>query len=296
MNIVLVGIYALGALALNRLLRRGFSVGGIVTKPDTGPGQTSLLSLARQEGLPVLMPESPRDRSFLDRVEALKPDLIAVAGYHRRLPLRLLHLPPLGVLNTHLSLLPRYRGPCPWKWAIIRGEAESGVTIHEMTEGFDQGALLAQRGCLIEPDDTGESLFQRLSVLGADTLADVVQEIDAGTARPCRQDEALATYFRSPSEEETRIRWDRRAGEIRDLVRGLHPRPGAWTTWGGNRIRIRKAALGGASEAGQKAGTILGGDDGTVRVATGDGVLTVQEWEAEAEPIPAGVLPRHPFA
>jgi len=286
MNILFIGIYGLGAQALDALLRRGCKVVGVVTKPDRGPGQSALFSLIERERLPVFMPESPREASFLDRVEALKPDLVAVAGYHLRIPLRLLRLPPRGILNTHLSLLPRYRGPSPWKWAIIRGEQETGVTIHRMTERFDEGAVLDQRRCAISDDDTGESLFQRLSGLGAETLADVVQKFQDGGVEERAQDKAAATYDSSPTEQDARIPWTLPARVIRDLIRALHPRPGAWTTWEGERIRIRRAAVGGPSPAGVAPGTIVGAQGGSVQVATGEGLLNVQEWHVDtAQPL-----------
>ena len=281
MNTLFVGIYGLGALALDALLRGGCRIAGVVTKPDRGPGQAPLFSLIERERLPVFMPESPREASFLDRVEALKPDLIAVAGYHLRIPLRLLRLPPLGTVNTHLSLLPRYRGPCPWKWAIIRGERETGVTIHRMSARFDEGPLLSQRRCAISDEDTGESLFQRLSLLGAGALADVVQKIQDGAIEEQVQDAAAATYDGAPSEQDARIPWANEARVIRDLIRGLHPRPGAWTTWEGERIRIRRASLGGNAPPGVAAGTIVGAQGGTVQVVAGEGLLNVQEWHVD---------------
>src|SRR5947207_7547282 len=116
MKVLLIGIYALGAQALAGLLRRGFEIVGVVSKPDQGPGQRALLDLVRQSQLPLLTPENPREPSFLSRVEKLSPDVIVVAGYHVRIPNRILNLPRHGVLNVHLSLLPRYRGPSPWKW------------------------------------------------------------------------------------------------------------------------------------------------------------------------------------
>lgn len=281
MNILFIGIYGLGAQALDQLLRRGCRVVGVVTKPDRGPGQAALFSLIERDRIPAFMPESPRESSFLDRVEALKPDLVAVAGYHLRIPLRLLRLPPRGILNTHLSLLPRYRGPSPWKWAILRGERETGVTIHRMTERFDEGPLLDQRRCAIEEDDTGESLFQRLSRLGAEALADVVQRLENGGVEERPQDSAAATYDGAPTEQDARINWTREARVIRDLIRALHPRPGAWTTWEGERIRIRRASLGGPTPAGVAPGTIVGAQGGTVQVATGEGLLNVLEWHVE---------------
>jgi len=297
MKIVFVGIYGLGERALGRLLAQGSEVVGVVTKPDRGPGQQALLSLVDRSGVRLWTPETPRDRAFLADMEALKPDLIAVAGYHLRIPRRLLRLPTRGILNTHLSLLPRYRGPCPWKWAILRGEKETGVSVHAMTEGFDDGDLYARKSCPIDPDDTGESLFQRLCDLGAETLAEVVRQVQDGRARPSPQDPSQASYDGVPGDEVARIRWDQPGASIRDLIRGLHPRPGAWTTWQGQRIRIRRASLGAMPAPTAPPGTILEGSSDPLWVVTGDGVLTVHEWDSEQPHSTSELqLSRHPFA
>lgn len=277
MKVLLIGIYALGAQALAGLLRRGFEIVGVVSKPDQGPGQCALLDLVRQTQLPLLTPENPRDPSFLSSVESLSPDLIVVAGYHLRIPDRILSLPRLGVLNVHLSLLPRHRGPCPWKWAILRGETQTGVTVHVMTPRFDQGAILAQKECPISDEETGESLFLRLSTLGAELLPDVLDQIRAGASSRTPQDESRASYDSALTDDDARIRWQRSATEIRDQIRGLHPRPGAWTTWDGTRIRILRASLGGPSVSEDPPGTILH-SNGTLAIVTGNGTLNVQEW------------------
>jgi len=277
MKVLLIGIYALGAQALAGLLRRGFEIVGVVSKADQGPGQRALLDLVRQSQLPLLTPENPREPSFLNSVEKLIPDVIVVAGYHLRIPNRILNLPRLGILNVHLSLLPRYRGPSPWKWAILRGETKTGVTVHVMTPRFDQGAILAQKECPISDEETGESLFVRLSTLGAELLPEVLEQIRTGTSNRRPQDEGQASYDPALTDDDARIRWQRSASEIRDQIRGLHPRPGAWTTWDGTRIRILRASLGGLSPSENPPGTILD-SNGTMAIVTGSGTLNVQEW------------------
>jgi len=285
MKILLFGIYALGAQVLAGLLRGGFEVVGLVTKPDQGPGQRALLDLALRLQIPILTPEHPRESAFLRSVEHCTPDLIVVAGYHLRIPSRILDLPRFGVLNVHLSLLPRYRGPCPWKWAILRGESQTGVTVHVMTPHFDQGAILAQEACPISEEETGGSLFVRLSALGAELLPKVLEQVRAGTSTRTPQDEGRASYDPAITDEDARIRWQRPAAEIRNQIRGLHPRPGAWTTWDGTRIRILGATLGGPSQPQDRPGTILH-SNGTLAIVTGTGILSVQEWRHDESTVP----------
>lgn len=284
MRIFLVGIYGLGARALEELLQRGVRVAGLLTKPDPGEGQRALRELAARGQLPLFEPESPSEHGLAAQIRRLKPDLIAVAGYHRRIPEALLKLAPLGTLNTHLSLLPQYRGPCPWKWAILHGEQTSGVTIHAMTAGFDEGPILAQRSCPIAEDDTGESLFRKLSDLGAITLAETLRALEAGAASLMEQDERGATYYGTPSEEDARIRWERPAREIRNLVRGLHPRPGAWTVLGAQRIRIDQVTVHEDVAPDLPPGTVVGLCGGLPTVVTGRGLLRLDAFRAEDPP------------
>src|SRR5579859_2287798 len=180
MRILFTGIYAPGAQALASLVRRGFEIVGVMTKPDEGPGQQPLLTLAKQMHFPLLVPQDLRSESLRRSIQELKPHVIAVAGYHLKFPRWMLALPPLGVINVHLSLLPRHRGPCPWKWAILRGEATTGVTVHMMTARFDQGDILAQKEWPIDSEDTGESLFLQLSRLGAEALTEVLAQVQTG--------------------------------------------------------------------------------------------------------------------
>ncbi len=281
-RILLFGIYELGFRSLEALLARNMNVVGVVTKPEGLLEAQPITRLARETGLPVLAPESPRDAGFLRQVRLLRPDLIAVAGYHKILPGSLLRLPPAGVINVHGSLLPRYRGPSPWKWAILSGETKSGATVQRMEEELDRGDILSQRELPIDPQDTGETLFLRISALAGPLLAETVEGLFAGTIVPRRQDEQRASYQGYPGDEDARICWEWNAERIRNQIRGLCPRPGAWTQYGRKRVRIRKAALAGGP-MGQVPGMILGRTEDSLLVSTGQGNLSVSSMSIEGE-------------
>jgi methionyl-tRNA formyltransferase len=273
-RVLLFGIYELGFRSLEAMIGRGLNVVAVVTKPEGLLEAQPVTRLAREAGLPVLAPETPRDADFLRQARQLKPDLIAVAGYHKILPPALLRLPPRGVLNLHGSLLPRYRGPCPWKWAILNGETRSGATVQRMTEELDRGDLLSQRELLVDPQDTGETLFLRISALAGPLLAETVESYLGGRVSFRKQDEQRATYQGYPTDEDARICWEWNAERIRNHVRGLCPRPGSWTQYGGKRVRIRKAALA-EGPMSQLPGMILGRTEDSLLVSTGRGNLSI---------------------
>ena len=288
-RIALFGIYDIGLRALEALTAEHLEVVTVVTKPEAQPDAQPVARLARSLGKPVLTPHSPADRSFEDRMRELQPDLIAVAGYHKILPPQLLALPPQGVLNLHGSLLPEYRGPCPWKWAIADGRSRSGATVHRMTSEVDRGDILAQRELDILEDDTGESLFLRISALGGRLLAQTISELQAGTAKHCRQDERLASYQGNPSEEALQIRWQEDASRIRNLIRGFSGRPGAWTHHQGDRMRIHQAELA-PDQASGRPGMILACSGERTLVATGKGALWIGKIIQEKTALPARLM------
>jgi methionyl-tRNA formyltransferase len=281
-RILLIGLYKLGHLSLEAMLRRGMDVIGVVTKSDPLLDGEPLACLTRSRGLPLLVPPGPRDPAFVKRVKALHPDLIAVAGYHRLLPPRLLALPPRGVLNLHGSLLPRHRGPVPWKWSILNGETVTGMTVQVMSRRLDEGPILAQEACPILRDDTGDSLVSRLCVLGGPLLARTVEDFLAGRLVPRPQDEGDASYEGYPDDEDARICWEWEAERIRNLVRALASRPGAWTTCGGTRIRVR-AADAAEERSEQGPGVVLRHSDRATLVSTGAGVLALSGISIDGE-------------
>jgi methionyl-tRNA formyltransferase len=228
----------------------------------------------------VFAPESPRDPEFLREVRLLRPDLIVVAGYHKIFPPALLRLPPRGALNVHGSLLPRYRGPCPWKWAILNGERTAGATVVAMTEEVDRGDIYSQQEVPIAPDDTSESLFQKICAAAGPLLARTIEDLDAGRIRPRPQDERQASYYGYPADEEARLRWGWSAERLRNRVRGLSPRPGAWTQYAGRRLRVLQAEPAEGPLA-DLPGMILGWSDDALIVSTGRGNLAISGLTAE---------------
>src|SRR5262245_58139725 len=188
-RLLLFGLDELGFRSLEALATRKLRVVGVVTKPEPALEAQPLVRLARALEVPVFAPDVPRDVHFLREAVALSPDLIAVAGYHKILPPALLRLPRRGVINLHGSLLPEYRGPCPWKWAIRNGEKKTGATVQRMAEKLDRGDILAQCELPIDPEDTGESLFLKISAVAGPLLARTVEDLAAGTVVPRAQDE-----------------------------------------------------------------------------------------------------------
>jgi methionyl-tRNA formyltransferase len=242
-KLLVFGIYQLGVSALEQLLEAGYSLQAVVTKP-AGPGQVQpVMRWAEQHRIPCLSPTSPRDPAFIEEAKRIAPDLILIAGYHRIILPEVLAIPPLGTFNLHASLLPRYRGPCPYKWVLINGETETGLTVHRAIPELDSGAIYGQVVVPISEEDDSETLFLKLCEKGADLLCRTVEQILTGTCTPQPQDEALATYQSYPREEDCQIDWARPATEIRNLVRGLCPSPGAWTFMGGEKLRIWKATV-----------------------------------------------------
>lgn len=273
-RVLLFGLYELGFQSLQALAARMVTVVGLVTKPEPSLEERPLARLAQSMGVPVMAPESPREASFLREVRRLSPDLIAVAGYHKILPTSLLRLPPNGVINLHGSLLPQYRGPCPWKWAILNGETKSGATVQIMTPALDRGDILAQREVPIDPNDTGESLFLKTCAASGPLLAQTVLDLEVGKAEPRPQDERHASYYGYPTEDDARIRWEWSAQRICNQVRGFCPRPGAWTRYGSKRLRVRRAVPAEGPLA-RVPGMILGRADESLIVSTGRGNLSI---------------------
>jgi len=267
-GLLFFGIYQLGVEALTALVAAGYDIAGVVTSPDRAEETQPVAILADELNLPLFRPSALASPETIADLSSLSPCLMTVAGYHQKIPQELLGLPSLGAINLHGSLLPRYRGPTPWKWAILHGEQEIGATAHVMTTGIDRGDILGQVVVSIADDDTGETLFRKIAAAGAPLLADVVGQVLGGTARPRPQDEALASYFAAPSDEDCRIDWTQDAASIRNLIRGLNLRPGAWTVVAGHRWRVLTATFCPQASAAEP-GTLLEMTPQGWRVATG---------------------------
>jgi len=236
LRIVFMGTAELSCVSLQKLLEvPDFQVVAVVTQPDRPKGrdlklQPSLVKeLALRARLLVLQPERARDEEFFERLRGLKPDLIAVAAYGQILPGSILNLPRFGCLNVHTSLLPRYRGAAPIQWAILNGDAETGVTIMKMDAGLDTGDILTQAKTPIQPEDDAETLHDRLARMGGELLVQTIPDYLAGRVAPQPQPDEGVSYSPKIKKEDGHIDWNQPARAIRNRVRGLTPWPGAFT-------------------------------------------------------------------
>ena len=283
MRLVFMGTPDFASASLEALLKSDDSIVGIVTQPDRPKGRGQILMpspvklLAQREQIPLLQPIKMKDPDFLQALAEWKPDFIAVAAFGRILPPAILSLPPLGCINVHGSLLPKYRGAGPIQWAIINGESETGITTMLMDEGMDTGPMLLQEAVPITPDDTGGTLAPRLAELGGRLLVETIARLKVGTLVPRPQDSSRATLAPLLKKEDGAIDWTLPAAVLANRVRGLSPWPGAYTAVaGGDRWTIWRA-LTLPGPVTQLPGVIVAITREAIHVATGEGILAVME-------------------
>jgi methionyl-tRNA formyltransferase len=247
---------------LEALVAAGHEVSLVVTQPDRpkGRGMELALSPVKQKavelGLAVAQPERIKNNAeFRAQLEALAAQCIVIVGYGRIIPRWMLDLPPLGNINLHASLLPKYRGAAPIQWAIACGETVTGNTTMRIDEGLDTGDILLSREMAIEPNDTSVTLAPRLAAMGAELLVETLAALTAGTAQPKVQDHARATLAPILKREDGRIDFARDAQSICNRYRGFQPWPGAFTTFRGKQLTLHaiSVAAGAALDAGELA-------------------------------------------
>ena len=304
MKIVFMGTPEFAVPSLKALVGAGHEICGVFTQPDKPKNRGMKLQeppvkeYALSIGLPVFQPAKVRDGEALGILQALNPDLIAVAAYGKILPVDILALPRLGCVNVHSSLLPKYRGAAPINWAILNGEDETGVTIMYMAEGMDTGDILTQAKTPIGLNENAAQLFVRLADIGAGLLVETVAALEAGKVSPVPQDSARASYAPMLSKEQSPLDWTRSARQLHDQVRGLYPWPSALMVLDGIRCKVLQTALAGES-GGKTPGTVLQADKKGLRVACGDGqaldILELQPNGKKAMSSPAFLL-GHPVS
>jgi len=287
-KIVFFGTPSFALPTLKDLLEGPDDVIAVVTQPDRRKGRGQRVSpspvkeLALQHGVPVFQPEIVKEGSFLEEIRKTHPDLFVVVAYGQILPQSLLTIPKRGAVNVHASLLPKYRGAAPIAWAILKGEGVTGVTTMMMDEGMDTGAILLQAKVPVGERETGESLHDRLALLGSQLLRETVERLKAATIDPRPQDHSQATYAPSIRKEEGSVDWKMDAGEIDRKVRALNPWPGAFTRWGGKFLKIYKGEVREGSAKGQ-AGTVVWVGADFIEVETGRGSFLVEEIQMEGK-------------
>jgi methionyl-tRNA formyltransferase len=277
-----MGTPAFAVPSLEALLKSDEQVVGVVTQPDRPKGRGQELAISpvktvcRRESIPVLQPLKMKDPAFLDALRAWQPDLIAVAAFGRILPAVILGMPPRGCINVHGSLLPKFRGAGPIQWAIMTGEAETGITTMLMDEGMDTGAMLLQETMPILPDDTAGSLSTRLADVGGRLLVETIKRLKEGTLAPIPQDHSQATLAPMLKKEDGLIDWTNTAVDLEHRIRGMAPWPGAFTFAGEERWTIWRATV---TQLGPEAlpGHVISADKEGIAVATGQGALLITE-------------------
>ncbi|MEE1948774.1 methionyl-tRNA formyltransferase [Pseudomonas alcaligenes] len=276
MRIVFAGTPEFAAQHLQALLDAGRQIVAVYTQPDrpAGRGQKLMPSpvkqLALQHGIAVYQPQTLRDPAAQAELAALAPDLMVVVAYGLILPQVVLDTPRLGCINSHASLLPRWRGAAPIQRAIEAGDASSGVTVMQMEAGLDTGPMLLKVTTTITTEDTGGSLHDRLAQLGSAAVVEAVTKLTAGELRGEVQDDSLATYAHKLNKDEARLDWSRPAVELERLVRAFNPWPICHSTLNGEALKVHAAQLG----EGQGApGSVLTADKSGLTVACGEGAL-----------------------
>ena len=276
--------------SLQALLDRGEDVVCVVTQPDRPKGrgrkimEPPVKELALRASIPVLQPESVKGQDFLAELRTYDPDIIALTAYGKILPESIINLPPLGTINVHGSLLPKYRGAAPIQWALINGETETGITIMQMDKGMDTGDILLQKKLPIGPEDTAGSLSVQMARLGGQALVEALDLLRLDRLKPTRQDDSLASFAPLLKKEDGLVDWSRSAAQISCQVRGLDPWPTTYTTLSGKRLRLFSPEVADRDlcrDTPAEPGRVCAADRQGLLVATGSGCLLIKELQAE---------------
>ncbi len=295
LRIVYMGTPDFAVPAFNALAASHDDVVGVVTRPDRRRGRgkkvkpTAVKRAAEAVYVPLFQPEDINTEESIEAITKWAPDVIVVAAYGQILRAPILELPDHGCINIHASLLPRYRGAAPINWAIARGEKESGVTIMKMDEGLDTGPMLLKKKTLIGPLETAGELHDRLALMGAELIVDVMRLIHLDSLNPVSQVDENATYAPMLSKSDGHIDWNLSAADIAHRIRGFNPWPGTYSTLMGDDIEeerikfhLARALSGEDHGTDHKPGTVVRADrgDGQLWIACGDGVLDCIELQA----------------
>ena len=300
MRIVFMGTPDFAVPCLERLLADGHQVAGVFTQPDKPKGRGHHLQpppvkeLALARGLPVYQPATLRDGQALETLRALAPQLAVVVAYGKILPPALLAVPPLGCINVHGSLLPRWRGAAPIQWSVLSGDRQAGVTTMYLAEGMDTGDMILRRSTPVGPQETSGQLYERLAELGAQLLGETVELIAQGRAPRTPQQEEEATYAPMLTKELAAIDFMKPAAQVHNLVRGMNPWPVAHTLLEGQPLKVYAARLAKGSGA---PGQVLE-SRGRLVVACGQGAVERLELQAQGKKrmAAADYLRGHPLA
>ena len=284
MRIVFMGTPDFAVPCLQALLDHSYEVCGVFTQPDKPKGRGYTLTpppvkeLALRVQLPVYQPKSMKTGEAAEILRQLAPDLAVVVAFGKILPKEVLEIPPLGCINVHGSLLPKYRGAAPIQRAVLDGEKETGVTTQFLAEGIDTGDVILKESTPIGEEETSGELFDRLAGMGADLLIKTVSAIENGQVCAQAQQEDQATYAHMLSKEEAQIDWTLPAGQVHNLVRGMNPWPSAYTFLHGKRVKIHSCRV--CDDLSGAPGTLIQ-KNGELFVCCGQGAVRILSLQPE---------------
>jgi methionyl-tRNA formyltransferase len=289
MRIVVNGQQAFGAAVLEALLERGEDVVAVYCAPDKeGRPPDPLAEAAREKGIELRQPASFENDEARADLAALSPDLMVMAYVTLFVPEPVLNTPTHGTFQYHPSLLPRHRGPSAINWAIIQGDKTTGVAIFWPDDGLDTGPVLLTKEVEITDDDTlGSLYFDKLFPIGVDAMTEAVDLVRDGRAPKVDQDEAQATYESWCRKGDAEVDWSQPARAVYDLIRGCNPRPGAWTTAGGQEVELLDCARV-DDDPGAPPGQVVAVDGDRLVVAAAGGAIAVQVVRADGDKTAAG--------
>ncbi len=292
MKIVFMGTPDFAAGALRSLIAAGHEITAVVTQPDKAKGRSKELMpspvkvCAVEHGIPVMQPRRIKTPEAMAELKTYPADVFIVAAFGQILSQEILDMPKFGSLNIHASLLPKYRGTSPIQRVILDGEEKTGVTIMQMDAGIDTGDMLYKKEIPIAPDDTYETLHDKLMNLGGEAVVEALELLEQGKLVPEKQDDSLSCYAPLIDKSMGRIDFSKDAAEIDRLIRGLTPWPSAYTSYKGKQLKIWKAVpvpSENTVDDESSAGEILKVEKDAVTVATGKGALKIYELQLEGK-------------
>lgn len=286
MNLIFIGTAEFGIPTLEEISKT-YSPDLVVTQPDRPAGRgkkirkPSIKKRAEKLNLEIYQPENINQKSSIKKLKQLSPDILLLVAYGQILGKQVLSLPTIGPVNLHGSLLPEYRGPAPINWAIIEGEKETGVTTIFMDEGVDTGHILLQEEVPINKDDTAGTLHDRLAKVGAKLVIETLNQLESGQLEPEPQDPKTGSYAPKLERKDGEINWGKPSEEIYNQIRGMNPYPGAFTFYGGMRLKIHKSSMH-KMKSSENPGQVIDFTNSGITVTTGDGLLELLEIQPEA--------------
>lgn len=288
MKVVFMGTPDFSVGALEALVKAGHEVTAVVTQPDRQKGRSLEMSFspvkecALRYELPVFQPEKIKTAEAVEVLRGYEADIFVVAAFGQILSKEILEMPKYGCINIHASLLPKYRGAAPIQWAILNGDAITGVTIMQMNEGLDTGDILTTKEVEISAEETGESLFDKLAIAGAELLIETLPEIEKGTLTPIKQEEEKASHVRMLTKEMGKIDWEKEAIVLERLVRGMNSWPSAYCRLRNKNMKVWRAAVL-EEDTDARPGEIVNVSKDALYIQTGKGQLVLQEVQLESK-------------